>query len=107
MSARKGPLVITPEARSDIEQVLMYSEEVWGVAQSDRYEQSLYESLRRIRAFPDHGRSSNALLGGARSVICEHHVIDYTCDDDTVTIHRILHERRHVAPEMFLPEPEV
>ncbi len=40
-------------------------------------------------------------------MICEHHVIYYTCDDDTVTIHRILHERRHVTPEMFLPEPEV
>ncbi|MDQ3654882.1 MAG: type II toxin-antitoxin system RelE/ParE family toxin [Chloroflexota bacterium] len=107
MSDRKRLLVITPEARSDIEQVLMYSEEVWGVAQSDRYEQSLYESLGRIRAFPDHGRPSNALLGGARSVICEHHVIYYTYDDDTVTIHRILHERQHMTPGMLLPEPEV
>ncbi len=51
MSDRRRLLVITPEARSDIEQVLMYSEEVWGAAQSDRPEQSLYESLRRIRAF--------------------------------------------------------
>jgi len=84
----------------------MYSEEVWGVVQSDRYEQSLYESLRRIRVFPDHGRSSNALLPGARSVICGHHVIFYTYDDDTVTIHRILHERRHVTGPMLLDPNE-
>lgn len=83
----------------------MYSEEVWGLAQSDRYEQSLYESLLRIQAFPDHGRSSEALLQGARRANCEHQVIYYTYDEETVTIHRILHERRQVTTRMLL-EPE-
>jgi toxin ParE1/3/4 len=106
MSGPERRLDITPGARWDIEQVLMYSEEVWGREQSDRYEQGLYDAFRSIRAFPDHGRSCQELLPGARCVRYEHHQIYYTYEDDIVLIHRILHERRHVTPETLLPEPE-
>jgi plasmid stabilization system protein ParE len=33
-------------------------------------------------------------------------VVFYTYDDDSVTIPRMLHERRHVTPELLLPEGE-
>jgi toxin ParE1/3/4 len=104
MSAPKRELSITPAAREDIEQVLAYSEEVWGLEQSDRYENRLYERLQRLRTSPERGRSRQELADGLRSVLADHHLIYYTHDDQAVIVHRILHERRQVTGEMFLPE---
>jgi toxin ParE1/3/4 len=44
-------------------------------------------------------------MPGSRRLRSGHHFVYYTQTDDTVTVHRILHERRHVTPAMML-EPE-
>lgn len=106
MSDRKASLTFTFRARRDHQEILLYSLEIWGPDQLDRYETTLDNAIRRIRDFPEAGRDCTHLMASGRCARAGHHLIYYTFSDDTVTIHRILHERRHVTSTMMRSDPE-
>ncbi len=107
MSGRRWQIAFTNEARQDYQEILVYSLEMWGADQLDRYEATLDYAIRRMREFPDAGRDCTQLMIGGRCVRAGHHMIYYTVSNDTITIHRILHERRHVTSSLMEPlEPE-
>ena len=106
MSGRKESLAFTFRARQDYQEILLYSLEVWGPDQLDRYEATIDDAIRRIREFSRSGRDCTQLMADGRCVRAGHHVIYYTSSDGVVTIHRILHERRRVTSAMMQPESD-
>lgn len=106
MSGHRRHVTFTIRARQDYHEVLIYSLETWGADQLDRYEATLDDAIRRIREFPEAGRNCPNLMIDGRSARAGHHIIYYTLSEDDVTIHRILHERRHVTSSLMQLEPE-
>ena len=105
MSAHRAVSVV-PQARQDLDDILLYSARTWGRDQVNRYSAALDRAIDRIRQYPESGRDCTPVLTGGRCVRCEHHLIYYTYDDQAVIVHRILHERRQVTNDLFLAEPD-
>ena len=70
-----------------------------------RYEGQLDRTILQAREFPESGRPRPDIMPHCRRPRAGHRHVYYTFSDDAVTIHRILHERRHVTPSL-LAEPE-
>lgn len=100
MSARSRVLRISPEAAKDFDDILLYSQELWGEEQADRYETSLTNAFERIESHIHIGQQRNELRRNVRSYHVEHHVIFYRLEDELVEVVRILHER--VNPSLRL-----
>lgn len=49
-------LIVTPDARQDLDDILEYTIATWGDDQADEYERILDATFKRIRSFPDIGR---------------------------------------------------
>lgn len=105
MSDRKANLTFTPRARKDHWEVILYSLEMWGPDQMDRYEATLDDAVKRVHQFPELGRDCTRLVANGRWIQAGHDMIYYTFVDGMVSIHRILHERRRVTAVM-LTEPD-
>ena len=57
MSARRRRLVIRPDARTDLREILLYTQERWGVEQRRRYRTQMYQAMRSLLDYPERGRS--------------------------------------------------
>lgn len=106
MSAHRASVTLTPLARQDFHDILLYSVITWGPDQLDRYEERLNRAIHHIRDHPDIGRPCPEVMPGGRRLRTGHHMIYCTATADAVIIHRILHERRHAIPPLMVPEPE-
>lgn len=106
MSARKMSLAFTIQARKDHTEILLYSLETWGPDQHGRYEALLDRVIRQIQTFPDAGRACPEILPDGRCRPVGQHMIYYSVATHVVTIHRILHQSRHVTPSLMLSEAE-
>ncbi len=106
MSARKFSVAFTRLARQDFDDILLYSLITWGRDQATRYESQLDRSVLQVREHPEVGKPAPEVMPACRQQQSGHHVIYYTVSNDTVTIHRILHERRRVTSAMMQPEPD-
>ena len=84
-------LIITPDAETDIRDILRYTQEQWGRPQRNAYFAVLKQAARRIQSFPEIGRESSA---GVWEYAIRHHVILYRYEAETVTILRVTHPRR-------------
>jgi toxin ParE1/3/4 len=95
-------LVINEVARQDYLDLFKQSVLNWGHDQAAQYKGSLDTSMERLLEFPDMGRSAPELFRDGHRLRVKHHAIYYTFSDDSVIVHRILHERRRVTPMMFV-----
>lgn len=97
-------------AQGDIDTILDVSEDRWGVAARDRYEQLIEQAFLQIARDPLGllSRARREIRRGVRSlhltavstgrVVREPvHVIFYRVTDSEIEVVRILHERMHVA----------
>lgn len=84
-------LIITPEAETDIRDILRYTMDHWGRSQRNAYLGELKRAARRVQAFPEIGRERGA---GVREYMLRHHIVLYRHQDDTVYILRVMHPRR-------------
>jgi toxin ParE1/3/4 len=106
-------IVFSPEADSDIVEVLEWSLENFGIAAADRYQNLLETAFKDIAEDPErlgvkdraevlpelrswHLRMSRdrVSFAGSEKVMRPRHVIYFRFDDDAVTVSRILHEVR-------------
>ena len=101
MSVRRA-VFFAPQASQDLDDILLYSARTWGRGQVERYAAAINRVVDRTRQFPESGRDCETVLAGGRCVRCEHHLLYYTHDAESVTVHRILHERRQVSSSLFL-----
>jgi len=85
---------ITPAARADFSDILVYSNELWGPEQRDLYRQLLDGALSRLLVMPGLGRPHDHLSPGLRSVRVGSHSLYYRLDPDRITVARILYYRQ-------------
>ena len=90
-SGRSRRVQLTPPARRDLTSIVLYSEERWGVRQSDSYTKRLNKAMERLTRFPLLGISRSDLLDGVRARPVAQHIIFYRVDEDTITVLRLLH----------------
>jgi toxin ParE1/3/4 len=79
-----------------ISNLLLYSEQQWGIRQRERYQQDILDGLRRLLTFPHLGKARPDYQPGARSIRIEQYIAIYRVTDDEVRISRIVHERRDI-----------
>jgi toxin ParE1/3/4 len=93
-------LRITPRARQDYDDILVYSEGIWGQEQADRYEAALNRALDVLLDFPLMGRTRDDISPGLRSRQAQQHVIYYRVKGNVIEIVRILHERMDAVRQL-------
>jgi len=91
MSARKRRLILAPEAKRDLRDILLYTGRRWDTDQRSRYKAKLDHALRDLIQFPARGPSRDDISTGLRGLPVEAHVIFYRVDEQAITVVRILH----------------
>ncbi len=108
MCAHRRQLVVSPNARQDLSDVHLYSEQQWGKPQRAKYSDILNEAMRELVRFPSIGRIRTEIASNLRSRRVKEHVIYYEADDHAVTVLRILHGRMnsedHLEVEREVPD---
>jgi toxin ParE1/3/4 len=101
MSGRRT-VVLSPDARADVSDILLYTCEHWGESQHDRYAASLERTIANVAGFPEAGGRCFLLFPGCRIRRVERHVLYYRITNGSIEIVPILHERtdptRHLRP---------
>ena len=103
MSARKLRLVISPAARSDLRDLLAYTERQWGKAQRRAYKQELYQAFDHLARFPALGQARPEYGAYTRTHRVQQHVVVYRVTDVELRIARVIHVRRDL--DSALEEP--
>ena len=99
MSSRKPRLILAPEARADLRDVLLHTQQHWGRQQRATYRATLYRTFDELRRFPALGRTRSDYGGDVRSVPVGQHVVIYEATDSELRVVRILHARRDIGGE--------
>lgn len=84
---------LSPEAEDDIQNIVQFTIESWGVEAGKRYSESIWSTLQRLAIFPEVGTELLGPLRGFRRFLVGSHLIFYTLDDEGVGVVRILHRR--------------
>ncbi|MGA8615683.1 MAG: type II toxin-antitoxin system RelE/ParE family toxin [Xanthobacteraceae bacterium] len=92
-------LVTAPRFRSDTNTILNYLEEVAGSRVAARYGGRFEETIVRLTSFPESGAPRPALGVNTRIAIVQPYLLiyDFTPDDNTLTLLRLLHGRRNIT----------
>ncbi len=98
-------LNISEPAEADYLETLKTSVEGWGRDRAAQYKGALDATMERLLEFPEIGHAVPDLFEGEYRIRIRHHWVCYTLTVRDVTIHRILHERRHVNRDLFDPDP--
>jgi plasmid stabilization system protein ParE len=94
MCARKVRAVLTLDARQDLSDILVYTEQQWGKRQRLAYNAMIQGAIRELIRFPLRGRAQDHLSVGLRNRSAGSHVIyDWVTDAEIVVAH-ILHSSR-------------
>lgn len=94
------PIKLTLEAKSDLKDILKYTENVWGESQRKIYKSYLDKTLALIAEFPQGGLRRDELFIGCRSKRVEQHTIFYQIMPKYVQIVRILHIRMELTSRL-------
>jgi plasmid stabilization system protein ParE len=55
MSARKHTVTFSPAAQVDFTDILLYTRQLWGEEQRDRYEATLTQAIAALADYPESG----------------------------------------------------
>lgn len=103
MSSPKPALVLSPEAKDDIEHILRNTAETWGHAQVMVYRAKLESAFATITEQPSIGHTVPELADIYRVYLVGSHVIVYRPQDQALWVVRVLHQRtslpRHIDPQ--------
>lgn len=87
------PIKLTLEAKSDLKDILKYTQKVWGEQQRKIYKTHFDKAFALLSEFPEGGLRRDELFIGCRCKRVEQHIIFYRLIKDTVEVLRILHSR--------------
>ena len=95
MSSSKRALALTREAEDDLVAILVYSEQVWGSNQADRYAEIISQAFDFIARQPFATQTRDDIGPGVRGHVIEgrRHVVYFKIDDNVVRVLRVLHVR--------------
>ena len=102
MSARRRRLLLTSDARQELSDILLYSEQQWGKPQRTAYKKLLQESMRTLAQSPFIGRPRDELSAGLRSHPAGSHIIYYWTTDTTLVVAHIFHTRHDTAAKRWV-----
>ena len=85
--------VLSPRARSDLDEIWDYSVEQWGVAQTEAYIRKIWKAVQVVAEDPRRGRPCDAVRAGYMKYHAGSHVLFYRRKGKGIDIIRILHER--------------
>lgn len=94
MSARSRTVRVTPDARQDLDDLLLYSMLTWGEAQMRSYEAAIERALRNLVRYPRLGRVRDDLFPGCRCLPVEQHLIFYRPTEAEIVVACVLHQRQ-------------
>jgi toxin ParE1/3/4 len=94
MSVRRRRPVLGVEARGDLADLLLFTEQRWGKTQRREYQRLLLEAFAELARFPNLGQSRPDYGPDFQSFRVRQHVIVYEVTDTEIRIARILHVRR-------------
>jgi plasmid stabilization system protein ParE len=95
-------LVVTADAAADTSEILNHLEKVGGPRVAERYGRRLRLAIERAVYAPRSGAPRPVFGPYARMIVVYPYVLiyDYTRNDDTLTLLRILHGRRNITPTL-------
>jgi len=93
-------LKISHLAERDLEEIWLYTREVWSVEQADRYTQWILDAMERLRIHPTRGQDYGTIRPGYWRAKVKSHVLFYRIEyaSDQMEIIRVLHEKRDIEP---------
>lgn len=89
---------ISSEAKNDIEEIWLYTYEIWSVDQADRYYNLIFDEIEFIAENPTSGKDYGYVPEGYYRAKVKSHFIFYRIGkkDSLVEIIRVLHQRMDV-----------
>ncbi len=84
----------TDHAENDLVEIIDYTNETWGVRQTTKYIDGIYEQAQLLSENPNMGLDRSTLAGGLLSFPFESHVIFYFKESRGIIITRALHKKR-------------
>jgi toxin ParE1/3/4 len=89
----REPLILSPRAKADIEEIWDYTEERWGLRQARSYTRELQKAFETIARDPRKGRACDDIRPGYRRFSVGSHIIFFLVDSHQVQVMRVLHQR--------------
>jgi toxin ParE1/3/4 len=87
-------------ARDDLLGIWLYTAEVWGEQQADRYLDQLQAAIERLKGYPAAGLDYGRIRPGYRRLSVARHRIFYTASEVQIDIIRVLHEREDMESHL-------
>ena len=96
-------LVVTADAEIDTDRILSYLEREAGPRVAVEFGQRFQQTIERLVALPLSGAPRPSLGPKARIAIVFPYILiyDYTDENDTLTLLRILHGRRNITRDLL------
>ncbi|MBI2737615.1 MAG: type II toxin-antitoxin system RelE/ParE family toxin [Rhodospirillales bacterium] len=91
------PVVVSPRADADVDDMLEHLAEVAGPAVARRYSQQLDAIFERLAMFPASGARRRSLGPHTRVAVAPPYVVVYDYQGSTVVIVRVLDGRRNIT----------
>jgi toxin ParE1/3/4 len=85
------PIKLTLEAKSDLKDILKYTQKVWGERQRQLYKAHFDKAFALLSEFPEGGIRRDELFIGCRSKRVEQHTIFYRFTNNALEVVRVLH----------------
>jgi toxin ParE1/3/4 len=101
MSVRRRRSVLTLDARQELSDLLVYTEQQWGRQQRMAYKSLIQGTIRRLTHYPFLGSMRNELSSGLRSHPVGSHIIFYWVTDKELIVAHILHSRMDAESERW------
>ncbi len=93
------PIKLTLLAKSDLKDLLKYTQKVWGERQRKIYKAHFDQAFALLSEFPEGGLRRDELFIGCRCKLVEQHVIFYRLTKNAVEVVRILHSRMDIQSQ--------
>lgn len=98
MAAR--PLVFSPAAEADLEQIWRYTAETRNADQADQYVRRIHGSCIELATGRRKGRSLADIRAGYQKLSIGSHFIVYRIVGETIDVVRILHQRMDIGARL-------
>ena len=85
-------LYFSLQAKQDIDGILQYTLETWGIVQAEKYSYFLDEVFQTILRNPAIGRERAVYFPGCRQLYVKRHMIFYKIIDNEIGIVRVLRD---------------
>jgi toxin ParE1/3/4 len=99
MSVHNRRLVLLLEARQDLRDILLFTDQRWGREQRRSYRRRIYAVFEQLARFPNLGRLRPEFGPDTFSFLVEQHIVVYRFTAAELIVIRILHARRDADGE--------